>query len=65
VPLEDAAAYGTLDTSDKRMSLVTSILNAGGRPHSPEQQAIAQQLLYAHARARPPCKSRELFAQHS
>ncbi len=37
---------GTLDTSDKRLQLVCSILSAGARAHSPDQKAIIEQLLF-------------------
>ncbi len=37
---------GTLDTSDKRLQLVRSILNSSARAHGPEQRAIAEQLLF-------------------
>ncbi len=37
---------GTLDTSDKRLHLVRSILDSSARPHRPEQKAIAEQLLF-------------------
>jgi hypothetical protein len=37
---------GTLDTSDKRLQLVRSILSSGARHHKPDQQAIVDQLLY-------------------
>lgn len=46
VPIHDAAAYGTLDTSDKRLHLVRSILDSSARSHRPEQKAIAEQLLF-------------------
>ena len=35
-----------MDTSDKRLQLVRSILDASAHSHGPEQRAIAAQLLF-------------------
>ena len=37
---------GTLDTSDKRLHLVRSILDSAARAHGAEQKAITEQLLF-------------------